>query len=269
MKMNKYSYKLTVISPVILSPRDSMAIYLSKDEKAALKEKNGIACNIIYPFYQYGEYLEYSPENTEYYIPGSSIKGSLLAGNTLPIERVLMVDDIPVKADKLELIISTHAESLNFLKPENTKLEGKHPSFAKFFENVGLESLKIDSVIEGVLQSNFDIAEIVNFAGERAKNRTEEYIRQLLEIEKRADGSEYSDKGKEDFTRTLDTVIENLKHLQEKTNLLFLGGHKGLLRSLTEGSAIELLWRSGIYFDDKSYLPFGIVEIEYKKESSA
>jgi len=274
--MKNYIYKLTAISPVILSPRGAKALYSVVD----YEKTDELPYNMIYPFYRYDEYVGYDPANTKYYIPGSSVKGALLAGNQKIPGNALMVEDLDISYKDIGNPISpVHAENLDFLNTENKKPQNKnkpkesdkeerdyHPKFKSFFDSVvGIEALKTDATATGIIRTDCDVSALIQKAANRTQGRLSEYRIQLELLLEAVSKANYSDKGREDFTATIKHLINNIKEkLQGQSNLLFLGGYKGLLRSLEVGSAKDLLWDSGIHISskDEKAMPLGIVKID-------
>ena len=92
--MKEIKYEMQTLSSLILSPRSGQALYKDVDEFETASEvsnNKGKEVNCIYPFYQYGEYEKYHPQDAEYYIPGSSVKGALLKDNN---RNILMAEDV-------------------------------------------------------------------------------------------------------------------------------------------------------------------------------
>ena len=282
--MNKYS--LTTLSRVIISPRGSTAFYKDIDfKKEDIGNKNN---NIIYPFYRYGEYDEYTPQKARYYIPASSIKGALLSNESKTLEKSqIFLEDIPVTYHNIELGTLIHASHIEFLFPkdatnnanqndvnsnaQNDKVdEGKQPCFEEFFGKVvGLEMLQKGITLTGQYTSSalpLSIDNMHRFTMKKLVN----YITQIDAIYRKAQELSYSDKGKNIFLETLGFLRNNVediykggKRYSTGEGLMFLGGYKGLLRSLNTSKSEELEDRSAIFVDSQGEdaLPFGIVKI--------
>ena len=78
--MKKITYKMELLSSLIVSPRAGQAFYYGVDPfcrepvlaplETDEKDKEAVKVKVVYPFYQYGEYGAYDPEHAEYYLPG-------------------------------------------------------------------------------------------------------------------------------------------------------------------------------------------------------
>ena len=68
---------------------------------------------------------------------------------------------------------------------------------------------------------------------------------------------------KEELTKKLHTIIENLSPYLENDHIILLGGYKGLLHSMEikDPSAVT---NSGVFIDPEKDLPYGLAEIELK-----
>lgn len=253
-KLSKYSYQLKTKSSLILSPRQQEAFYkeidYTKQDIAMLKDSN---VTIIYPFYRRGEYQKLREENVSYYIPGSSIKGSLLTPEQKKNEgsHVLLIDDIELNRDdiyidKIEKVQNTDSES-----QKQVKLEA-------FFENVAFEMCKEDTSKKSYLFSRENpVTYFETCHGETVK-KLNQWCKKIVELL----GSEK--KIEEDTHLILERVIKNVNTMTNCSNfdsyLMLLGGYKGLLLSLgnvQETSAIQ----SGLFIDPTTELPYGLVEI--------
>ena len=110
--MKKITYSMELLSSLIVSPRAVQALYYGIDifrKEPLLAPSDDTpkrTAKVVYPFYQYGEYKVYDPEHTEYYLPGSSVKGALLQKNGERIQREkvhMMADDILIDRKRIVL----------------------------------------------------------------------------------------------------------------------------------------------------------------------
>ena len=297
----KYSYTLTTKSYLALSPRASMAFYreIHFDKNITFGEEKRLY-NTIYPFYQYGDYSMYDPGSADYYIPGSAIKGALCSGeNSIKDESLkLMVDDIILTDRENENDSETKTEVISLSKtqyfhdllstPKYKQDKSKIPKIADFFaETVGIEVIKKDIILKGsFLYDGDDIEEFLKRVYERTSIKRKNYILQMDNLLKKL--KEISTAKPKPVTNFANIhVAENLSDLKkinegikntmchlktiknafEGINMdkcIFLGGYKGLLRSLettaTDKIAAEKLMDQSAIFVDTEELPLGIVE---------
>lgn len=251
MTMEKMEYKLTTVSSLIVSPRSNAAWY--KDlEGFSLEKVKGeenylekTKLNIIYPFYQYGEYTEYNPENAEYYLPGSSVKGMLCQGTSSTGN--LMVDDVPVCRESIVL--------RNLFKAQYMKDEQK-ACFGVFFENVGIEMIKADTELTGeiYIKDNESMKKLFSTANQSTKDKLTQMSGYLNECIQKS----YSQELKNKFKK----VIENISSLLNHNNLFLLGGYKGLLLSMKINAPKQKL-DGAIFLDTETMLPHGLVRLKF------
>jgi hypothetical protein len=274
--LKKYTYTLTALSPVILSPRGSAAFYAGINYEKSVY----YPYNVIYPFYQYGEYDEFRPDDAKYYIPGSSVKGALLRGENWGR---LFVDDAEVKTADIGFASIIHASNVRFLiktdedeKSEDTKKSDENgkktdesdesnghdklPKFREFFDGTtGVQCLKAGATASGVIMfdekedEKVDAIIKIEDACKYTGNKLIEYAKQLKRLKNLAEneiirardandteGRATAEALKGNFTEKLDTLITNIERLLEKNMLIFLGGYKGLLRSVSELKSDDL-----------------------------
>lgn len=267
--MEQFSYQLTTLSSLIISPRQAVAFYadleelLSRDVQKHLeilkeqdskeqdsKEQDATKLKVIYPFYQYGMYSKYDPDNAEYYLPGSSIKGALCQGAA--IGNQLMVDDIPIPNDCIVLRNLYKAQYLDSEPDACLKV---------FFERVGVEMIRAEAVVKGefYLENKTSAETLLKEANQSALCRMKQMRKYLDELQ----GNDYS----EELKNKLNQVKDNLTSLLNDKNVFLLGGFKGLLHAMeveepikNKESLPEIT--SAVYLDLKTMLPHGLVRIE-------
>lgn len=248
--MKEIKYEMQTLSSLILSPRSGQALYKGIDfgeleEAQKVLTDKGKEVNCIYPFYQYGEYEKYHPQDAEYYIPGSSVKGALLKDNN---RNILMADDVEVKNSDIVL----H----NLYKAQYIQ-EKDEAEFLVFFENIGVEMIKAGVNLQGslYLKDDDEFCVILKLASEDTKKKMKQMQAYIQELLKR----QYSKKEFKDILRKIDT---ELSCVLKYDNVILLGGYKGLLHSMLLDAKQEE-YSSGIYIDDEKYLPHGIVRLIY------
>jgi len=285
--MREQTIKFKVISPVSLSPRESLAFYKGLDyEKENIKkfyngdlsEEKLDKINIIYPFYQYGEYLEINPQKANYYIPGSSFKGALMLKKEI---KTFFVDDVDIK---FEDIILKQLFKIQYLNHESKEVKMDY-----FFPNVGIEMLKVETNFEIQIYAPFDKEKVLCSVVNETKKKIEYSISILRELIKRAEGKNQdlrsndlskignliSQKDRYDNCNISKENIEDLKKVVSQLSklkdkkILFLGGYKGLAHSIMNKRSTKDKGESNLdgyegafYIDnEETYLPFGLVEI--------
>ena len=264
--MKKYIYSLKSLSSLILSPRGGAAFYKDLgqfDETEVQMDTQFLKDDqpkIIYPFYRYGLYERYAPEEAQFYIPGSSVKGSLFHLDSLEKKEkqqgmftgnnTVMVDDIIVPNGT---VVLRNLYKLQYLDdPEKTVFE-------TFFENVAVEMVKADTNLEGTIylpEEKLLINQI-----EKNNEKTKKKIQQMLRFVKDLQNEEKLKN--EEVQLVLLRICENLSELQDETNLILLGGYKGLLHSilLPDKKDSHENVQNGLYIDKETYLPHGILRI--------
>ncbi|MCP1102032.1 hypothetical protein M2454_001747 [Aequitasia blattaphilus] len=253
--MEKITYKLQTLSSLIVSPRNTMAwyetlgAYSEEDVRVSLDEKRlPNTPNIIYPFYQYGEYDKYDPKHAEYYLPGSSIKGALCSMQKEHGE-FIMVDDIKIENEYIEL--------RNLFKAQG--IQESTPKWDYYFDGLGIEMIKEDEGFQGTIFA--DTKERMYEVLKNASILTQEKIKQMILYLNSLKTVE-EDKNRE-FLNGVDSVIAALKNFQRKENVIIMGGYKGFLHSLKiDGDINEKEIASALYIDPITSCPHGFVKIE-------
>lgn len=249
--METISYHLTPCSGLIVSPRSALAFYKDLDEFSLEKVEDSeyLAKNrlkVIYPFYQYGIYTAYNPDAAEYYLPGSSIKGALCRGTS--VEGGLMSDDVRIPGN---YIVLRNLYKVQYLE------EVAEACFAPFFDNVGVEMVRAGSTLQGqMILPDFDSANaLITAANKSTKIKIGQMLEYLNELAKR--------KYKEELTKKLHTIIENLSPYLENEHVILVGGYKGLLHSM-EVKDPSMVTNGGVFIDPEKDLPYGLAEIDLK-----
>lgn len=251
--MEKIRYRLTTLSSLIVSPRSSLAWYKDLGEfdpenfpdSKYLKNKKNL--RVLYPFYQYGEYVEWS-DCAEYYLPGSSVKGALNAKNYGT--GTIMVDDVLVPK---ESIVVRNLYKAQYLGDSD---KGK---MGVFFDNLGVEMVKANAELYGELymKEAGDVVGLLEKANGSAKikmRQMKEYLAMLFE-------REYE----EELQGILHNAINELESLVMEQNVIILGGYKGLLHSMevTGSFSLDLQQEYGaVYVDPESGLLHGLTRFE-------
>jgi hypothetical protein len=271
--MKRYKYRFQTISCLALSPRDYQGFYkdagdfetkdicISNHRDKLGNPKNNI--NIIYPFYQYGTYPKYDPKHTQYYIPGSSIKGAILAKNSTNADEEsgirFMVDDVTVKSEDLRLHL--------LYKVQNMEPESKQAvELGEFFPNVAVEMLARGCDYTGEM---FGDGEYIRQRLSSAQKATKEKLVMFIKLLNKAgtDGQrKVKESSKEKLKNMINGVEQILKEMEGNNDsfILLMGGYKGLTLSRLL-STIDGV-KSAIYVDhvEGSYLPHGLVRIILK-----
>lgn len=261
--MKKYSYRLTALSSLIVSPRGNMAWYENdkgnrrdgefegfspqeiKADKYLVKEK----LKIIYPFYQYREYKAYAPDTAEYYLPGSSVKGALGGSRS----GCCMVDDIPVSRDSIVL--------RNLYKAQYLCHESKTARLNVFLENIGVEMIRASTKLVGELYLEGKAPEEFLEPGNKStKIKLKQMLKYLQKLQR-----EYYSKPLGDIFRE---TINELSLLLNNDNVFLIGGYKGLLHSIERKTTLEskndLQKTDGaVFLDRETGLPHGLIKIEW------
>lgn len=275
--------KFQTISPVILSPRMEKGLYKGIDFKEILKRKD---INIVYPFYNYEDrnllsekYFSYAKE---YYIPASSLKGALLGSKKNEAEDSLrskilfqdiQVSDSHVRLRNLYKFQYLYQETREKGRNEKQEMIYKTPKFTSFFPGIAIEMLCSNKEFEGkVLLKTPEISEefFKNKLEESfgiTKRKLENYIK---EIENRVKDIYLWIKTPEN-KKCIDKLKEMKSYIQSQLNseknIIFLGGYKGILGSLSQEIRLEENHKikNGFYIDKDTLLPYGLVEVRYEK----
>ena len=289
--------KITTISSLILSPRTEKALYKGvdfKNIKKDIKNSNIVnfeKINIIYPFYSY-EQRDLLPGNEflyaqEYYIPASSLKGALLSGtkneDDNSFRSKILFQDIKISNENIEL---KYLYKFQYLyqndkkknKDNKQKTVYKVPKFEYFFPSLAIEMIGSGKEFETEVSFRCDVsAEFkhkLEDSFESTKNKLDNYME---EIEKRITTIESwikdrklenevdKSKGNENYIEKLKEIKDNIQKLlqqqiQNKNNILFLGGYKGILGSLSQLDQNHNV-QNGFYIDKETMLPYGLLEV--------
>lgn len=250
----KYRYQLKTLSKLVLSPREHQGYYLAAgDFDVKLSEEFQGNTNIIYPFYQYGSYKSYNPEQAQYYIPGSSIKGAICSGSEKTYR--LMVDDIQVDRSRIKLNYLYKLQHYTGANNKQTKLE-------EFFPKIKVEMLSAGSICYGVFFSEGDPGYFLK----KAQSSTRDKLKQLQGRIDSIDYSHVETETKGQLIKLKDNLTDIIMYLEQKNSrkyILLLGGYKGLLLSGIFNKEVE---KSAIYLDKDSSLPHGLVQIMIEDE---
>lgn len=253
-KLKLYKYKLTTFSSVALSPREAQAFYSIEDSFKPQHILGRLKSNIdehkvkvIYPFYQYGIYSKYDPENAQYYIPGSSIKGSILCGGKSKAK--MLVDDIQINVNDLEL------NHLCKLQRNEEKLV-----LDTFFPNTVVEMMKAGSEYIGQIFSEDELKPVLYHSQKLTIRKLEQLaykLRQELD----------SISNKETLIK-INQLLKNVIHITNEIKFskdaqytLLLGGYKGLMLSGVVND-LKTETPSAIFVDQSTKLPYGLVQIK-------
>lgn len=260
----KYTYQLKTLSTLVLSPREGEGFYLAAEDFSAedvgrhshLAKEN---IKIIYPFYQYGAYERYDPEQAQYYIPGSSIKGAIRSRKDKADVR-MMVDDVRVESGMLclrNLYKAQHIPPLDSSK----RASGKQMKLEKFFPNVAVEMLEAgdaETECKGNLYCESDPREYLREAQGNTARKLGEFCETINNI--------LENIGDSDGKRELEEVRDKIKQLKDQTQyhdentfLLLLGGYKGLI--LSSGFSCKDT-PGAIYLDKENKLPHGLIRMK-------
>ena len=261
--MKKITYSMELLSSLIVSPRAVQALYYGIDifRKEPLLDPSADTpkrtAKVVYPFYQYGEYKVYDPEHTEYYLPGSSVKGALLQknGERIRQEKVhLMADDILI--DRKRIVLRNLEKAQNVDQCDNA-------CFNPFFDNVGVEMLKADSELCGelYLEDNTAFEKIL----EDANRATVGKIHQMCEYLGKFINTGYN----EQFCSDVSIMLKELCSLEKSEDIILVGGYKGLLHSILLKNQNQRGQKrkengqpgNGIFLDRDTGLPHGLVRM--------
>ncbi|WP_110953480.1 hypothetical protein [Anaerosinus massiliensis] len=257
-EIKKIKYKMRTISSVIVSPRANTAFYkdLNEFDTDALVSSRYLEqskVNVIYPFYQYGEYETYEPLKAQYYLPGSSVKGALCQGlydNQGQIKK-FMVDDVQVC--KTQIVLR------NLYKVQYIK-DSQKTCFGAFFPNIGIEMIKDNVELNGEFytKDRKTAEEKIKIASKATATKIENMMAYLTALKDRVANEELKIK--------LQDFFEKLRDVQSKKDIILFGGYKGLIHSMQK--KIELpneedrdASYSAIFIDTETNLPHGLVQI--------
>ena len=285
--------KITTISSLILSPRMEKALYKGVDYKNInenIKNSNIDNINIIYPFYSYEE-RNLLPENEflyaqEYYIPASSLKGALLSGtkneDDNSFRSSILFQDIKISNENIELknlykfqYLYQNDKKKN--KDNKQKTIYKTPKYSSFFPSIAIEMVgsgkEFETEVSFRCDMSADFKNKLKDSFESTKNKLDNYIEEIEkrittieswieerklenQVEKGKDNENYIEKLKD----IKDNIQKLLQQIQNKKNILFLGGYKGILGSLSQLDKKHNV-QNGFYIDEKTMLPYGLIEL--------
>lgn len=269
--MEKINLKLTTISKVILSPRDSGALYKDIDY-SFLNYNQGQELskevNMIYPFYSYTNRAlstENNIENIKYYIPASSLKGAILTSlKEDDRKRILLFNDININPTDISL---ENLFKYQYLDSDTAKIK-----FEKFFENVGIETLQNGTSYDFYinLKENIDFESILTDLKSKTIEKLNNYMRKLNKVIKNITDNktnvnyEFNLEISKELKQVIDNINSELNNINDDEYILFLGGFKGKINSLNGEINIDDI-KSGFYLCDiggKKYLPYGLVKLK-------
>ena len=284
--------KFTTISPVILSPRMEKALYKDVDFKEVKEIEKVDNIKVVYSFYTYESrdllFEKCFSYAKEYYIPASSLKGALLESKKSRDENSfrskILFQDIKISKEYIEL---KRLYKFQYLYQENKEKNSddkqeivyKIPKFELFFPNVAIEMISSGKEFEGEILLKSGVSEEL-FKSKLdesfliTKNKLNNYIKEIEErikiinswiedgkLERQVEDSE----GNENYIEKLKSIQKRIKEIQNRKNIIFLGGYKGILGSLSEINNTQKI-RNGFYIDRETMLPYGLVEVGFEKD---
>lgn len=288
--------KMTTISPLILSPRTEKALYKGvdfKNIKEDIKNSNIVnvdKINIIYPFYSYEE-RDLLPENEflyaqEYYIPASSLKGALLSGtkneDDNSFRTKILFQDIKISKENIELknlykfqYLYQNDKKKN--KNNKEKTVYKAPKFESFFPSLAIEMIgggkKFETEVLFRCEISVDFKNKLEDSFESTKNKLNNYMEEVEKRitnieswikERKVENQVEKSKDNENYLEKLKKIKYNiqklLQQIQNKKNIVFLGGYKGILGSLSQLDQNHNV-QNGFYIDKETMLPYGLLEV--------
>lgn len=287
---------MTTISPLILSPRTEKALYKGvdfKNIKEDIKNSNIVnvdKINIIYPFYSYEE-RDLLPENEflyaqEYYIPASSLKGALLSGtkneDDNSFRTKILFQDIKISKENIELknlykfqYLYQNDKKKN--KNNKEKTVYKAPKFESFFPSLAIEMIgggkKFETEVLFRCEISVDFKNKLEDSFESTKNKLNNYMEEVEKRitnieswikERKVENQVEKSKDNENYLEKLKKIKYNiqklLQQIQNKKNIVFLGGYKGILGSLSQLDQNHNV-QNGFYIDKETMLPYGLLEV--------
>jgi hypothetical protein len=282
-ELKKFTIEFTTLSPLSLSPRESQCFYKGLDfsDDSIKKHYDTDICNevikeeklkiekvnILYPFYQYGEYEGFSPKKADYYIPGTSIKGAFLRDEDGKEALDFYVDDVSIKKDQLTIRVP---KKLQFVKELYDDGSRKQPKFDDFFPNVAVEMLKArekfsvivyakdELFLEKIKNNVIDLTkDKIKLGSDIIDNMKKIVTERLQSTEEKNDEEK---KGWECSKEELEKYNQILNQEANNKNVIFLGGYKGKAFSKVDLN-LDNPYEGTFYLDSRSGLPFGLVEI--------
>lgn len=245
---------MQLLSSLIISPRSAHAFYKGVDDLClptdtkSLRTVEGKDVSVVYPFYQYGEYDKYDPDNAEYYLPGSSIKGAFL--HKKEEWSHCMADDVVIPNNKRivlhNLWKAQHLEDTDINKA----------TFDLFFKNVGIEMIEYGTELKGefYLEDTIQFSDILKDANKKTKDKMEQMYTYIQDLREKP----YS----EALQNNLKNIENRLTSILHDNDVILLGGYKGLLHSMMLKSPAET--KGGLFIDSKTMLPHGLVRIKFE-----
>jgi len=310
MENNIYKSELKLnfksLSRVIVSPRSLKALYknvdfesedlfdLYENENFNKKIEN---ISIIYSFYSYNERkLNMDSKDINYYLPGSSIKGSLFSG-----EKNIMCDDVKLKENDIVLDWIYKVVDYKEEVKQGIKSNLKIPKYKEFFENIGIEMLNSEKNFEVIVRvfgnSEENISEKLKDTNKKTIRKLDFFISKIKKVlnsietdKSKTNKTEISENlakenitenseeiSKMNTTKNLKEILNNIENIKEKYKkkdnkkiITFLGGFKGKVGTISKigtSSKIGENIKTGLYFDNKTKLPYGLIEIEVLNKS--
>ncbi|EHL16443.1 hypothetical protein HMPREF9629_01283 [Peptoanaerobacter stomatis] len=291
--------KFKTISPIILSSRTEKALYKDVDFKEVTLDKMSFEdidvqnIKIIYPFYGY-ESRDLLPEKNfstakEYYIPASSLKGALLGNKKSDEEnslrRKILFQDVKINYSHIKLrniykfqyLYQEDKEEIqnqgNQAKNANQANKYKTPKYDVFFPSVAIEMMKIGNEFEceillkePITSEEFfkkKLDENFNITQNKLKNYVKEIENRMQEIKSwiKKKELEKPEDNDENYIEKLQTIENNINELlNSNKKMIFLGGYKGILASLSKFDENTKVQNS-FYIDNETLLPYGLIEI--------
>lgn len=293
---------LRTLSPVILSSRMQGALYRDVDFFGEAFERYNMVYPFYSFDDRYNREGEFQFSHS-YYIPASSLKGALtsqknrkkLKGN------YLFCRDIEVESKQIEVDSLTKFQYLYFNREEreeNVRQGQKQPKLMNFFPKIGVERLKSAEKLIGTIlidDSQISIEELCKNLNTVMDCKIRNYQDEIEKIAKsweeennvaaklnvangirinslkKTNSNKNSIQELEKLKAELDELEKRLESFKKNSNnkkkkaIIFLGGYKGLLGSLTKKlNTKREEFHSAFYIDPLTNLPLGVVEIEFQ-----
>ena len=264
-----------------------------KNIKEDIKNSNIVnvdKINIIYPFYSYEE-RDLLPENEflyaqEYYIPASSLKGALLSGtkneDDNSFRTKILFQDIKISKENIELknlykfqYLYQNDKKKN--KNNKEKTVYKAPKFESFSPSLAIEMIgggkKFETEVLFRCEISVDFKNKLEDSFESTKNKLNNYMEEVEKRitnieswikERKVENQVEKSKDNENYLEKLKKIKYNiqklLQQIQNKKNIVFLGGYKGILGSLSQLDQNHNV-QNGFYIDKETMLPYGLLEV--------
>ncbi|WP_050794617.1 hypothetical protein [Peptoniphilus indolicus] len=260
--------KFRTVSSVILSGRNHSALYEGIDYKKTCFDK----FSIIYPFFSYenriGKTNEDFKKANSYYIPASSLKGSLLAKKNVEnlFRRSIIFSDVLIDKEQVVLKNLMKFQYL-YQNSEDTTKVNKIPKYGEFFPAIGIEMLKSDTNISvNILIKKSDLKnQLKESLNETFIVTKEKLMRYSKEIDTRIEYinnlkiKQTDVKGVLEILNKIKSSIDDL--LKSDRNYIYLGGYKGILGCLKEVKDNENI-RNGFYVDEEKCYHMDLLKLE-------